>query len=153
MASKILSEAGKKVILLGNEAIARGALEAGVQFATTYPGTPASEIGDTFAKIAKQAGIYFEYSTNEKVALEAAAGAALSGIKSIVSFKHFGLNVASDSVMPLAYFGVNAGMVIVFADDPSCWSSAQSEQDSRYYAFLSCIPMLEPSDPEECREY
>jgi len=147
----ILEEAGKKVILLGNEAIARGALEAGVKFATTYPGTPASEIGDTFSRIAKSANIYFEYSTNEKVALEAAAGACFSRLKSIVSFKHFGMNVASDSLMPIAYVGTK-GLVIVNADDPGCHSSAQSEQDNRYYARLAHIPMLEPSDPQECKD-
>jgi len=154
MLKDILSDkVGKKAILLGNEAIVRGALESGTQFASTYPGTPASEIGDTFSAIAKQAGIYFEYSTNEKVALEAAAGAALSGIRSIVSFKHYGLNVASDSIFPLAYTGVKAGMVIVFADDPGCWSSAQSEQDSRYFAFIAHLPMLEPSDAQECKDF
>jgi len=152
MASSVLDSEGKKVLLLGNEAIARGALEAGVAFATTYPGTPASEIGDTFSEIAKDAGIYFEYSTNEKVALEAAAGAALSGVRSIVSFKHFGLNVASDSVFPMAYLGVKAGMVIVVADDPNCWSSGQSEQDSRYYARIAHMPMLEPSDAQEAKD-
>jgi indolepyruvate ferredoxin oxidoreductase alpha subunit len=152
MGVKLLAGRGK-AILLGNEAIVRGALESGVYFASTYPGTPASEIGDTFAEIAKQAGIYFEYSTNEKVALEAAAGAALSGVRSTVSFKQFGLNVASDSVMPLAYVGVKAGMVIVVADDPSCWSSGQSEQDSRYYARLAHIPMFEPSDAQECKDF
>ena len=151
MAKEILSEEGK-ILLLGNEAIARGALEAGVAVATTYPGTPASEIGDTFAEIAKDVGIYFEYSTNEKVAVEAAAGAALSGLRSIVSFKHFGLNVASDSVFPLAYLGVKAGMVIAVADDPNCWSSAQSEQDSRYYARIAHLPMLEPSDAQEAKD-
>jgi indolepyruvate ferredoxin oxidoreductase alpha subunit len=154
MPKKILSEQiGKKLILLGNEAIVRGALESGVQFASTYPGTPASEIGDTFAEIANDAGIYFEYSTNEKVALEAAAGAALSGLRSMVSFKHYGLNVASDSIFPMAYIGVKGGMVIAVADDPNCWSSVQSEQDSRYYARLMHIPMLEPSNPQECKDY
>lgn len=152
MNAKLLAGKGK-AILLGNEAIVRGALESGVYFASTYPGTPASEIGDTFAEIAKQAGIYFEYSTNEKVALEAAAGAAISGVRSTVSFKHFGLNVASDSVMPLAYVGVKAGMVIVVADDPSCWSSGQSEQDSRYYTRIAHIPMIEPSDAQECKDF
>ena len=149
---KVLEQEGKKVILLGNEAIVRGALEAGVSFASTFPGTPASEIGDTFSKIAKQLGIYFEYSTNEKVALEAGAGAALAGLKALVAFKHFGLNVASDSFMPLAYLGVK-GLVVVVADDPSCWSSAQSEQDSRHYSFLAHVPMLEPSDPQECKDF
>jgi indolepyruvate ferredoxin oxidoreductase alpha subunit len=152
MNTKLLDEKGK-AILLGNEAIVRGALEAGVSFASTYPGTPASEIGDTFAEIAKQVGIYFEYSTNEKVAFEAAAGAALSGVRSVVSFKQFGLNVASDSVMPLAYVGVKDGMVIVVADDPNCWSSGQSEQDSRLYSRIAHLPMLEPSDSQECKEF
>ncbi|MEM5853593.1 MAG: indolepyruvate ferredoxin oxidoreductase subunit alpha [Candidatus Aenigmatarchaeota archaeon] len=149
--SEVLSQA-EKVFLLGNEAIARGALEAGIAVATTYPGTPASEIGDTFAEIAKQAGIYFEYSTNEKVAVEVAAGAALSGLRSIVSFKGFGFNVACDSIFPLAYTGVKAGMVIVVADDPNCWSSAQSEQDSRLFSKIAHLPMLEPSDPQEAKD-
>jgi len=149
----LLDKVGKKILLLGNEAIVRGALESGVQFASTYPGTPASEIGDTFSNIAHAAGIYFEYSTNEKVALEAAAGAAFSGVRSMVSFKHFGLNVASDSVSPVAYVGVESGMVVVFADDPSGWSSAQSEQDSRCYAKFAHIPMLEPSNSQECIDF
>ncbi|MEM5773265.1 MAG: indolepyruvate ferredoxin oxidoreductase subunit alpha [Candidatus Aenigmatarchaeota archaeon] len=149
--SEVLSRE-KKAFLLGNEAIARGALEAGIAVATTYPGTPASEIGDTFAEVAKQAGIYFEYSTNEKVAVEVAAGAAFSGLRSIVSFKDFGLNVACDSVFPLAYTGVKAGMVIVVADDPNCWSSAQSEQDSRLFARIAHLPLFEPSDPEEAKD-
>jgi indolepyruvate ferredoxin oxidoreductase alpha subunit len=148
----VLSEqVGRKIVLLGNEAIVRGALEAGVKFATTYPGTPASEIGDTFSRIAKVANVYFEYSVNEKIALEAAAGAAFSGLKSLVSFKHFGLNVASDSLMPIAYVGTK-GFVIVSADDPSCHSSAQSEQDSRSYARLAHIPTLEPANPQECKD-
>ncbi|MEM7821495.1 MAG: indolepyruvate ferredoxin oxidoreductase subunit alpha [Candidatus Aenigmatarchaeota archaeon] len=149
---KILSDKDK-VFILGNEAIVRGAIESGVKFASTYPGTPASEIGDAFARIANETGIYFEYSTNEKVALEACAGAALSGIRSMVSFKHYGLNVACDSLFPLAYTKLKAGMVVVFADDPNCWSSAQSEQDSRYFALISHLPMLEPSDPQECKDF
>jgi len=149
----LLDEAGKKAILLGNEAIVRGALESGIQFASTYPGTPASEIGDTFSRLANSVGVYFEYSTNEKVAFEAAAGASLSGLRSLVSFKQFGLNVASDSIFPIAYVGVEGGMLIVFADDPSGWSSAQSEQDSRCYAKLGNIPMLEPSDSQECLDF
>jgi indolepyruvate ferredoxin oxidoreductase alpha subunit len=152
MIKEILAEKGKKILLLGNEAIVRGALEAGVAVAATYPGTPSSEIGDTFSEIAKEARIYFEYSTNEKVAVETAAGAALCGLRSIVSFKHFGLNVASDTIFPLAYLGVKAGMVIVVADDPNCWSSAQSEQDSRYFARIAHLPMLEPSDAQEAKD-
>lgn len=146
-------KSGQKLLLMGNEAIVRGALEAGIGLASTYPGTPASEIGDTFAVLAKDAGIYFEYSTNEKVAAEVAAAAAFAGVRSLVSFKHFGLNVASDSVFPLAYHGVRGGMLIVFSDDPQCWSSGQSEQDSRYYARMAHMPMLEPSDSQECLEF
>lgn len=147
------NEKGKKILLMGNEAIVRGALESGVGFASTYPGTPSSEVGDTFSMIAKDAGIYFEYSTNEKVALEAAMGASFSGVRSIVSVKQYGINVAADSLMPLAYVGPKAGMVIMVADDPGCWSSAQSEQDTRYYSRLGHIPMLEPSSPQECKDF
>ncbi len=119
---EVLKESGK-AFLLGNEAIVRGALEAGVAVASTYPGTPSSEIGDTFARIYREVGIYFEYATNEKVALEVAASAAISGLRSIVSMKHVGLNVAADSYMTLGYVGVRGGMVIVSADDPSMHSS------------------------------
>lgn len=154
MSNKVLiDEPGKKILLLGNIAIARGALESGVQFASTFPGTPSSEIGDTFAAVAKDTGIYFEYSVNEKVAFEAASGAAFSGLRSMVSFKHFGLNVASDSVFPVAYVGVEGGLVVVFADDPSGWSSAQSEQDSRPYAKIAHMPMIEPSNSQECIDF
>ena len=143
---------GRKVVFIGNEAVARGALEAGIGLAATYPGTPSSEIGDSFATIAKQAGIYFEYSTNEKVALETAAAAAMCGVRSMVSMKHYGLNVALDSFLPVAYIGVNAGMVVAVADDPSCWSSGQGEEDTRYIARLAHLPMLEPSDAQECKD-
>lgn len=140
---------GKKGLLFGNEAIVRGALESGVGFASTYPGTPASEIGDIFAKIAKDAKIYFEYSTNEKVALEAAAGAAFSGIKAIVPMKQYGLNVALDSLLPLTY--LECPLVVIIGDDPGCWSSVQTEQDSRLYSRLGHIPMLEPSNSQEAK--
>ncbi|MDP2910233.1 MAG: thiamine pyrophosphate-dependent enzyme [bacterium] len=142
-----------KKILLGNEAIVQGALEAGVDFVSGYPGCPAAEIGDIFGKIAKDKGIYFELSTNEKVALEAAIGASFSGLRSLVEMKSFGLNVCSDSLLTLAYTGTKAPMVIVVGDDPSCWSSAQTEQNSRAYAFLGHIPILEPSDVQECYEF
>lgn len=142
-----------KKILLGNEAIVRAALVSGVSFVSGYPGCPAAEIGDEFGKIAKQNNVYAEWSTNEKVALEAAIGASFSGLKSLVNMKSFGMNVCSDSLLPLAYTGTKAGMVIVVGDDPSCWSSAQSEQNSRAYAYLSHIPMLEPSDPQECHDF
>ena len=137
------------MLLLGNEAIARGALEAGVSVATTYPGTPASEIGDTLAKVAKDAGIYFEYSVNEKVATEVAIGAATSGVRALVCMKHVGVNVAADALMTFAYTGTRGGFVLVTADDPSCHSS-QNEQDNRYYALFGGFPLLEPSTPQEC---
>ncbi|MEM5790488.1 MAG: indolepyruvate ferredoxin oxidoreductase subunit alpha [Candidatus Aenigmatarchaeota archaeon] len=149
---KVLEKEGKKVILLGNEAVVRGALESGLSFVSTFPGTPASEIGDTFSQIAKQLGIYFEYSVNEKVALEAATGAALSGLKALVTFKNFGLNVASDSLFPLPYLGVK-NLVVVVSDDVNCWSSAQSEQDTRLYSYMANIPMIEPSSPQECKDF
>src|SRR3989344_2854098 len=139
-----------KKLLFGDEAIVQGALESGVGFASTYPGTPASEIGDLFGKLAKEYGLYFEYSTNEKIALEAAAGAAFSGVKSIVSMKHYGLNVALDSLMPVAYF--SCPLVVVIADDPGCFSSVQTEQDSRWFSRISKIPLLEPSNAREAYE-
>jgi len=151
--NKVLEQTGKKVLLLGNEAIVRGALESGIGLASTYPGTPSSEIGETYAEIAKEVGIYFEYSTNEKVALEVASGAALSGVRSMCFFKHFGLNVACDSLFPLAYAGVKAGMVIIVADDPQGWSSGQSEEDTRPFARIAHLPMLEPSDAQECKDF
>src|SRR3989344_110238 len=143
----------KKEILLGNEAIVQGALEAGVSFVSGYPGCPSAEIGQGFLDVAKEKGIYAEWSVNEKVALETAIGASFSGLKSLVNMKSFGINVCSDSLFHLAYTGTKAGMVIVVADDPSCWSSAQSEQDSRGYAYLSRIPMVEPADPQEAYEF
>lgn len=140
----------KQGLLLGNEAVARGALEAGVSFVTTYPGTPASEIGDTFAKIAKENKFYFEYSVNEKVALEAAAGAVFSGLPSLVVMKHYGLNVALDSLLPLVY--LECPVVVVIADDPGSWSSIQAEQDSRWLTRLGHVPMLEPADSQEAKD-
>ncbi len=146
---------GKRHLLLGNEAIVRGALEAGLAFATCYPGTPSSEVPDTLYRLKKQypdkVQYYFEYSTNEKVALECGAGAAVAGLRTLVTMKHVGLNVAADPLMTLAYTGVNAGMVILTADDPSLFSS-QNEQDNRFYARLSGMPMLEPSSPSELKE-
>ena len=153
MEDVLLNEPGKKLILLGNEAIVRGALEAGVNFVSTYPGTPASEIGNTFFKIAKNAGVYFEFSTNEKVALEAGIGASFSGLKTLVAMKNFGLNVALDSLLPFCYTGARGPTVILVADDPSCHSSAQSEENSRFVAEAAHIPVLEPSDPQECKDF
>jgi indolepyruvate ferredoxin oxidoreductase alpha subunit len=138
-------------LLLGNEAIVRGALEAGVALATTYPGTPASEIGDRFYQLSRETDLYFEYSTNEKVALEVAAGAAASGLRAMCSMKHVGVNVAADTLMTLAYSGVKGGLILVSADDPSLFSS-QNEQDNRYYAKLSGLPMLEPASAQEAKD-
>ena len=142
---------GQKLLLLGNEAIARGAIEAGVAFATTYPGTPSSEISANFFQIMQETDLYFEYSTNEKVALEVAAGAANSGLRTMCVMKHVGVNVAADALMTLAYVGVRAGLVIISADDPYMFSS-QNEQDNRYYGNLSGLPIVEPSSVEEAKE-
>jgi indolepyruvate ferredoxin oxidoreductase alpha subunit len=142
---------GQKMLLLGNEAIARGAIEAGVAVTSTYPGTPSSEISLQFFQTAQESDLYFEYSTNEKVAMEVAAAAANSGVRSMCVMKHVGVNVAADALMTLAYVGVKAGMVILTADDPYMFSS-QNEQDNRYYAKLSGLPMLEPSSVEEAKD-
>ncbi|MFW6297925.1 MAG: indolepyruvate ferredoxin oxidoreductase subunit alpha [Desulfosalsimonas sp.] len=145
------NQENKKVLMLGNEAIARGALEAGVAFASAYPGTPSSEIALQFFRISLESDLYFEYSVNEKVSLEIAAGAAMCGLKAMVSMKHVGLNVAADALMTLAYTGVVGPLVLVVADDPFMFSS-QNEQDSRFYASLSGLPMLEPSTVAEAKE-
>jgi indolepyruvate ferredoxin oxidoreductase alpha subunit len=151
MSALLTGQPGERRLFLGNEAILRGALEAGVALVTTYPGTPASEIGDRAYLISQQTDLYFEYSVNEKVALEVAAGAAASGWRSLCAMKHVGLNVAADTLMTLAYVGVKAGLVIVSADDPSLFSS-QNEQDNRYYAKMAGLPMLEPASPQEAKE-
>ena len=144
----LIPQTNRPQFLLGNEAIVRGALESGVCVVAAYPGTPSSEIIDRFSQLGDEAGIYVEYSVNEKVSMEVACAAAICGVRSLCSMKHVGLNVAADAFMTLAYVGVKAGMVIVVADDPSLHSS-QNEQDSRYYAKISGVPMLEPSTPEE----
>ncbi len=148
----VQGKSGEKLFLLGNEAAVRGALEAGISVAATYPGTPSSEIGDVFSKIANDAGVYFEFSINEKVAMEVAAAAAVSGVRSFTFMKHVGLNVASDSFMSVVYTGVRGGMIILSADDPSMFSS-QNEQDNRHYARLANLPVLEPSNPQEVKDF
>ncbi len=142
---------GERHLLLGNEAIARGAIEAGLELAATYPGTPSSEIGDSLFRAVKHGTYFFEYCTNEKVAMEVAGAAAVANARSLVIMKHVGLNVASDAFMTLNYIGVRAGLVIVSADDPGCWSS-QNEQDNRLYAMLGDTTMLEPADPQEAMD-
>lgn len=143
---------GEKLFLLGNEAAVRGVLEAGISFTSTYPGTPSSEIGNILARIASKADVYFEFSINEKVALEVSAAAAASGLNSFVFMKHVGLNVAADAFISTAYSGVRGGMIILSADDPSMHSS-QNEQDNRIMAQLAGVPVLEPSNPQEMKDF
>ena len=146
---RLLTDApGQQMLMLGNEAIARGALEAGVALASTYPGTPSSEISLHLFQISRETDLTFEYATNEKVAMEVAAAAANAGLRALCVMKHVGLNVAADALMTLAYVGVSGAMVVVTADDPFMFSS-QNEQDNRYYAKLSGLPMLEPSSVAE----
>ncbi|MBA4369310.1 MAG: indolepyruvate ferredoxin oxidoreductase subunit alpha, partial [Desulfobacterium sp.] len=147
----LTNEPGANMLLLGNESIARGAIEAGVAFASSYPGTPSSEISLNFFQISKESDLYFEYSINEKVSLEVAAAAANSGVRSMCIMKHVGMNVAADTLMTLAYVGTKAGLVILTADDPFMFSS-QNEQDNRYYGKLSGLPILEPSSVAEAKE-
>ena len=134
-----------KTLMLGNEAAARGLYEAGCAFVSSYPGTPSTEITEFAAQYPE---IYAEWAPNEKVAMEAAFGAALAGKRSFCGMKHVGLNVAADPLFTIAYTGVNAGMVIAVADDAGMHSS-QNEQDSRHYAKAAKLPMLEPSDSAE----
>ncbi len=138
-----------KSLMLGNEAFARGLYEAGCKFVSSYPGTPSTEITEFAAKYPE---IYAEWAPNEKVAMESAFGASLSGNRSFCGMKHVGLNVAADPLFTISYTGVNAGMIIAVADDPGMHSS-QNEQDSRHYAIASKLPMLEPADSEEVLEY
>ena len=133
----------------GNEAIARGAYEAGVRFAAAYPGTPSTEILERFCKYE---GVYAEWSTNEKVAVEVAIGAALAGAKALAVMKHVGVNVAADPIFTVSYTGISGALVIISADDPSMHSS-QNEQDNRNYARFAKIPMLEPADAAEAKTY
>ncbi len=143
--------AGTRACLLGNLAIVRGALEAGVQFFSCYPGTPSSEIGDTFARIAGGSDLFFEYSVNEKVAVEIAFAASLAGARTMCSMKHLGLNYANDPVSTMPYVGVEGGMVIVSAGDPSAITSP-NEQDQRHFTRFLFYPVFDPATPEDCRQ-
>ena len=140
-----------KELMLGNEAVARGAYEAGVRVAVAYPGTPSTEITENMAKYSKDE-VYCEWAPNEKVALEVAIGASMGGARAICCMKHVGVNVAADPLFTAAYTGVRGGLVLGAADDPGMHSS-QNEQDSRFYARSAHVPMLEPADSAECREY
>ena len=138
-----------KKLMLGNEAFARGLYEAGCEVASSYPGTPSTEITEAVAKYDE---VYAEWAPNEKVAMEVALGASIAGARSFCAMKHVGLNVAADPLYTAGYTGVNAGMVIAVADDPGMHSS-QNEQDSRHHAIASKVMMVEPSDSGECKEF
>ncbi|MEF2145274.1 MAG: indolepyruvate ferredoxin oxidoreductase subunit alpha [Desulfovibrionaceae bacterium] len=142
---------GEIHLLLGNEAIVRGAVEAGINFVSCYPGTPSSEVPDTFFRLSPEGKYTFEYSVNEKVALEVSGGAALGGALCLCTMKHVGVNVAADPLMTLTYAGSPGGLVLLSADDPGCHSS-QNEQDNRYYGRLGGLPIFEPSTAQECKD-
>jgi TPP-dependent indolepyruvate ferredoxin oxidoreductase alpha subunit len=152
MTSKIALDKPRSFVLLnGDEAVARGAIEAGIKLAAAYPGTPSTEILEAIAEVAKHFGIYAEWSINEIVATEVAAGASMTGVRSIVSMKHVGLNVAADAAMTLAYTGVEGGMVIAVCDDPAMHSS-QNEQDTRLFSVHSTLPLLDAGNPQEASD-
>lgn len=138
-----------KTLMLGNEAVARGLFESGCKVVSSYPGTPSTEITEYASKYDQ---IYCEWAPNEKVAAEVAIGASISGARSFCAMKHVGLNVAADPIFTASYTGVNAGMIVAVADDPGMHSS-QNEQDSRHYAIAAKLPMVEPADSKECKDY
>ncbi|MBN1191543.1 MAG: indolepyruvate ferredoxin oxidoreductase subunit alpha [Dehalococcoidales bacterium] len=142
---------GKSLFMLGNEAIARGAIEAGLQVYAAYPGTPSSEISETLINLSAELNFHGEWSVNEQVAFEVAFGASMCGVRAMTSMKHVGLNVAHDPLMSATYMGTIGGMVLVDADDPGLWSS-QNEQDNRYIAEQAYLPVLEPSSPQEAKD-
>ena len=139
----------EKKIMLGNEAIARGAWEAGVKVSSAYPGTPSTEISES---LVKYDGVYAEWAPNEKVATEVAIGACISGVRSMCCMKHVGVTVASDPLYTMSYGGVNGGMVLVAADDPGLYSS-QNEQDTRAVARAAHVPVVEPADSQEAKDF
>ena len=157
MLSDVIKDAdGEKTFLLGNEAIARGALEAAIDVFSAYPGTPSSEITDTLSNACSalkgRMEFYMEYSTNEKVAFEVAVGASLAGKRAMVAMKHVGVNVAADTLFSFAYVGARGGFVLVTADDPSMHSS-QNEQDNRWYGRAANLPVIEPSSVQEAKDF
>ncbi len=151
----VLDSEGAKVFLLGNEAIARGAIEAGIDVFSAYPGTPSSEVTDTMSEACKilkeKMEFYMEYSSNEKVAFEVAIGASLAGKRAMAAMKHVGVNVAADALFSFAYVGARGGFVLLSADDPSMHSS-QNEQDNRWYGVAAKLPILEPSSVQEAKD-
>lgn len=150
--NQLLEDApGKRLLLMGNEALVRGAYEAGLNFACSYPGTPSSEVSTLLFSLQREAPFRMEFGANEKVALEAAAGAALAGFNTLTAMKHVGLNVAADPLATLAYLGVRGSLVVYNADDPSLFSS-QNEQDNRAYARLFGIPLFEPSSAQDMKD-
>jgi Indolepyruvate ferredoxin oxidoreductase, alpha and beta subunits len=142
-------QVSQKVIMLGNEAFARGAYEAGCKVSAAYPGTPSTEISEYIEKYNE---IYAEWSPNEKVAMEVAIGASISGVRALASMKHVGLNVAADPLFTVSYIGVTGGLVAIVADDPGLYSS-QNEQDTRAVARAAKVPVIEPSDSQEAKEF
>jgi len=136
---------GKTVLLMGNEAIARGALEAGIKVCAAYPGNPSSEITGSLSGVADEFGLHVEWSVNEKVALEVAAAASFAGLRGLCTMKQNGLNVASDFLLNLNLTGCEGGLVLVVADDPGALSSS-NEEDSRAFAKLGDLPLLEPAN-------
>ena len=149
--SKLLSPANCEVLFMGNEAIARGALEAGVSVASGYPGTPSSEVIENLATVAKERNLYVEWSANEKVALEVAAAASFAGLRSLCVMKQNGVNVASDFLLHLASSGTRGGIVLVTCEDPGALSSV-NEGESRYFARMLEIPLLEPANFQEAKD-
>lgn len=152
----IKDSAGDEVFLLGNEAIARGAIEAGIDVFAAYPGTPSSEVADTLSEACKmlrgKMDFYMEYSANEKVAFEVAVGASLAGKRGMAAMKHVGVNVAADALFSFAYVGARGGFVLLTADDPSMHSS-QNEQDNRWYGMAAKLPVIEPSSIQEAKDF
>ena len=149
--SEMMGEEGSVGLLMGNEAVARGAIEAGVKIVIGYPGTPSSEVIQSLAPLAKELGIRVEWSVNEKVAVDIAAGAALAGARCLVTMKSAGLNVASDSIMSIAYGDADGGLVIYVADDPAAHAGME-EQDSRFFTKMSLLPMIDVTDPQDAKD-